>query len=377
MAFERGLSADDRSGSRDLPEAVELVARRRSPAPDRSFVPLPEPVGARPFRLTLEDVVGSGPIAEIERAGSLRFHALGDSGGDIDPLPQRRVVAALVSQLDDPEPARFLYHLGDVVYPHGEESGYRSQFHLPYASYRAPILGVPGNHDADRKAIPGVTTLDPWLARFCSRLAPLHDAAAAPPRPLSRQPNVYWTLVCPWLRIIGLYTNVPEGGQIAEDQLDWLVGELRASPPDTITILAMHQPVYSADITHGSNLALVELLDRCVARAGRRPDLVISGHAHSYQRYMRRVDGRAIPHLVAGAGGYHELHPLGRGIERLPMRFDAVAGLEDVTLDAYEDRAHGFLSASVSPGVAQLRYHAVSSTDVVVRDAFAVHAPAG
>ena len=171
---------------------------------------------------------------------------------------------------------------------------------------------------------------------------------ALPSRPPSRQPNVYWTLVHPWLRIIGLYTNVPEGGQLAADQLAWLVGEFRAAPADTITILAMHQPIYSADVTHGSNLTLVDLLDRCFRLAGRRPDAVLSGHAHCYQRFSRRIDGRAIPHVVAGAGGYHELHPLGRGIGSLPMSLHGVDGLADVTLEDYEDRAHGFLTVTSS-----------------------------
>ena len=134
----------------------------------------------------------------------------------------------------DRSPARFLYHLGDLVYPHGEQDGYRSQFWGPYADYRAPIFAVPGNHDADRKAVreplhAGSVRRDVLLATRRRCTTPRY----APPRPPSRQPNVYWTLVHPWLRIIGLYTNVPEGGQLAGDQLAWLVGELRAAPADT------------------------------------------------------------------------------------------------------------------------------------------------
>jgi hypothetical protein len=155
-----------------------------------------------------------------------------------------------------------------------------------------------------------------------------------------------------------------------------LVGELRAAPADTITILAMHQPIYSADVTHGSNLALVDVLDRCFRQAGRRPDAVLSGHAHCYQRFSRRVDGRAVPHVVAGAGGYHELHPLGRGIGSLPMPLHGMDRLEDVTLEDYEDRAHGFLTVTVEPGAAEFVYHAVTPGTVYARDAFTIRAPA-
>jgi 3',5'-cyclic AMP phosphodiesterase CpdA len=376
MTFAHHLLADDRSGSPGGPDALELLTRRRPVVPDGSFVSLPDPVGELPYRLELDQVIGPDRADAIMHDRRLRFHALGDSGGDVDPLPQRRVAGALTRQLYGPQPGRFLYHLGDLVYPHGEQDGYRSQFWAPYADYRAPIFAVPGNHDADRKAVPGRSTLDPFVATFCSEASPLHDAADVPPRPPSRQPNVYWTLVHPWLRIIGLYTNVPEGGRLAADQLAWLVGELRAAPADTITILAMHQPIYSADVTHGSNLTLVDLLDRCFRLAGRRPDAVLSGHAHCYQRFSRRVDGRAIPHVVAGAGGYHELHPLGRGIGSVPMSLHGVDGLGDVTLEDYEDRAHGFLTVTVEPGAAEFVYNAVTSGTVYARDAFTIRAPA-
>ena len=39
------------------------------------------------------------------------------------------------------------------------------------------------------------------------------------------QPNVYWTLEATFATIIGLYTNVPEGGMLDQDQIDWLQKE--------------------------------------------------------------------------------------------------------------------------------------------------------
>jgi hypothetical protein len=35
-------------------------------------------------------------------------------------------------------------------------------------------------------------------------------------------PNVYFTLNCPFVTIIGMYTNVPEGGSIDSVQQQWL-----------------------------------------------------------------------------------------------------------------------------------------------------------
>ena len=348
----------------ERPSALERMTQRRATVPDEHFQPLPEPFGEPPYRLALADVIG--PVD-----GPLRFHCVGDTGGWRDPGPQRAVAAAMAAELHDETPARFFYHLGDVVYPHGEADHYHAQFEHAYADYTAPIFAVPGNHDAENDVLKGELALAPFSARFCSDTLPLHEAGA-PVRPPARQPHVHWTLVHDWVRIVGLWANVPEGGQFAADQLDWLIGELADTPPDVTLILAVHQPVYSADVTHGSNLALVELLDACSAAAGRGPDAVFCGHAHLYERFTRRHAGRAIPYVVAGAGGYPELHPLGRGVGRLPARFPGVPG---VTLDACEDRAHGFMTVTAHSGGADVVYSAVTTGGVVRADEFAITPP--
>lgn len=360
----------------NCPSAREQLVRRRSVVPDGGFLPLPAPVGAWPYRRALDDVIGPERAARVMRGGAIAFHVAGDSGGHRDPLPQRRVAAAMTAELEGGpraghDPARFFFHVGDIAYPHGEEASYRSQFFAAYRDYTGPILAVPGNHDAE-----GDDGLDPFLRAFCSATPPLLDAGAASSatsRPVAFQPHVHWTLVHDWVRIIGLYTNVPEGGQLADDQLRWLVGELAASPRDTVTILAMHQPVYSADVVHGSNLELGEVIDACAAEAGRGPDAVLCGHAHCYQRFDRRRAGRTIPYVVAGAGGFHELHSLGYGIGDLPARFH---GLDGVVLGEFEDRAHGFLTVTARPGAAEAIYTAVTAHGAHPRDRFAITAPA-
>ena len=347
----------------ERPSARERMTQRRTTVPDAGFQPLPEPSGQPPYRLALADVIGTVD-------GPLRFHCVGDTGGWRDPGPQRAVAAAMAAELHEAMPARFFYHLGDVVYPHGEEAHYRPQFHAAYSGYSAPIFAVPGNHDAEN-SLKGELALAPFLRTFCSDGVALHEAGE-PARPASRQPHVHWTLVHDWVRIVGLWANVPEGGQLAADQLRWLTGELSDTPPDVTLIVALHQPVYSADVTHGSNLALVDVLDACAAAAGRGPDAVLCGHAHLYERFTRRHAGREIPYVVAGAGGYPELHPLGRGVGSLPARF---AGVPDVTLDAYEDSAHGFMTVTARPGGADVVYSTVTADGVVRADAFAITPP--
>jgi hypothetical protein len=178
---------------------------------------------------------------------------------------------------------------------------------------------------------------------------------------------VYWTLVHRWLWIIGLYSNVPEGGQFAADQLDWLAEELRAAPAGVTVIVAMHQPVYSVDSVHGSNLALADALDACGERAGRHPDAVFTAHAHNYQRFARRRDGHETPYIVAGSGGYHERHGFGTGLSATPATF---AGLPGVRLESFQDEAHGFLTVTVSPAGGAAVYQTVSDDGARTFDRF-------
>ena len=59
--------------------------------------------------------------------------------------------------------------------------------------------------------------------------------------------NVFWTLLTPLVNIVGLYSNVPEGGEIRSPQTDWLVNELKTLPTNLPLLVALHHPVYSAD----------------------------------------------------------------------------------------------------------------------------------
>ena len=162
-----------------LPTAAHQVTLRRQATPSDAFVPLPPPSGPPPFRLRLADVLDADQMASIDRAGLIRFHCVGDTGGWRDGRPQRGVAEAMVEELHGCAPVDFFYHLGDVVYPHGEEAGYRSQFFAPYAAYSAPIVAVPGNHDGELTAGSRAGTLAAFLKTFCSEVnAPARRRAA-------------------------------------------------------------------------------------------------------------------------------------------------------------------------------------------------------
>lgn len=350
------------------PSAQAQVLRRRPVTPGDTFEPLPEPRGAWPYRRELADVLAPDQLDAIRRGGTLRFHCVGDTGGWRQPGPQLQVAAAMARDLQGPKPAHFFYHLGDIVYPHGEEANYGSQFFAPYGGYAAPIFAIPGNHDGE--AVESrCSSLDPFLKTFCSTSPPLHDASVTLPRPQPAQPHVHWTLVHDWVRIIGLYTNVHEDGEIAEDQLGWLTEELRAAPRGVTLILAVHRPVYSVDIEHGSNLDLGDALDRCFVDADRVPEAVFAAHAHNYQRFARMVRGRSIPYLVAGSGGFYERHEVGAGA---PAPSDVIPGLPGVTLEAYQCTSYGYMTVAAGPAGAEVVYVTVSERGVREHDRFSI-----
>jgi hypothetical protein len=155
---------------------------------------------------------------------------------------------------------------------------------------------------------------------------------------------------------------VPDGGEIASPQTEWLVGELQSLPADVPIIVALHHPVYSADTYHSGSPAMKAALESAAAAAGRHPDLVVAGHVHDYQRLTKVLaDGSQIPYLVTGAGGYHNLHSIIKvNGQRLvtPVQFTDKDG-DVVTLESYVDDRFGFFRLEVDESSFSGRYFTV------------------
>lgn len=316
------------------------------------FEPLPAPTGQPPFRLALGTVIP-------EKAGAV-FHVIGDSGGIKDPNPQAAVAAALAAdKASHGNGVDFAYSVGDVVYFNGAKSEYPPQFYEAYAHYNVPIFAIPGNHDGDPEE-DGEASLQAFMRYFCDSTPQLLPEVAEYQRDTMTQPNPYWTLTGPAATIVGLYTNVPEGGKVEPDQIAWLVEELKAAPAGVALIVALHHPPYSGDAHHGGSERMGKVLDEAFAQAGRTPDLILSGHVHNYQRFSRTTaDGLVVPYIVAGASGYHNLHAMASG---------AAVGehlTEDCTLEAFHDNEWGFLRLSVNAGAIAGEYVGVGKDGTV------------
>ena len=327
-------------------------------------IPVPAPTAP----LELESVIGADFLAPIVNGNKISFHVVGDTGASessaitTEASVADAMAAALVAAPPADAPA-FFFHLGDVIYNFGEAQYYYDQFYEPFRAYDRPIFAIPGNHDGEVTYInggstPDVPTLQAFIANFCTPAPARPASAGGLVRTTMTQPGVYFTLDAPFVSIIGLYTNVLEGPGVLTDQggmyptltgdaqYGWLVSELERLKPqrtalDRAVILACHHPPASADTVHGGSTGLSQDLDRAFAEAGLWPDVILSGHAHVYQRFTRTVNGKAMPYIVAGSGGHARSVPLGETAGEAPRTWN------DFTLEVGPVLEFGYLTVTV------------------------------
>jgi hypothetical protein len=306
------------------------------------FQPLPVPLGHPPYRYTLEDAI-PGIGKQAAAAGKLVFHIVGDTGGIKNPEFQSQVANSMVQDLSATASDRpsFFYHLGDVVYYNGQLSEYYAQFYEPYDHYSVPIFAIPGNHDGD-PADSSQTSLDGWVAYFMTAKPHVDPISQDAPRVTMSLPNVYYSLECPFVTIVGMYTNVPEGGSIDSVQQQWLTNELNDAPTDKALIVSLNHPIYSFDSHHSGSSRMADALQQAINDTKRVPNIVFAGHVHDYQRIERKLVGNTpTPFIVAGHGGYYNLH----GLTTKNGQTDSATGAR---LIASDDKRHGYVTLTVT-----------------------------
>ena len=274
------------------------------------YQPLPIPLGLPPYHYILRD---NFPAIDkqISDSGKMVLDVIGDSGGVTDAEFQSAVAEQMIESLNGASPAQFCYHVGDVVYFTGAHDDYYSQFYGPYERYTPPIFSIPGNHDGEVDDPTAQTSLDGWVAYFMQPQPDVDPISKDAPRVGLNLPNPYWTLVTPLATFIGMYTNVPEHESFDSNQQQWLTNEFATAPTDRALILALHHPIYSFDIYHSGSSKMADALENAIRDTGRVPNLVLTGHVHDYQRIEQTIapDGPT-PFIVAGNGGYHNLHKI-------------------------------------------------------------------
>jgi hypothetical protein len=316
----------------------QTAASSRSPFPVR-FARAPSATGRGPHTgellpfeqpagkaiMTLADIFPTKEIQAIRKHGAISLHAFGDSGVG---TPEQHEVADAMSldvNHDQPElgPA-FLLHLGDIIYGNNKLPRYANNFYRPNDNYHNLIFAIPGNHDGEARTPQDDPSLSAYFASFCQPTDHQPPLAVSSGRVMPNQPGAYWRLTCPFVDIIGLYSNTGENfGAIAHPDIGnqqkvWLEQTLkdiaaeRKKGTKLALIIAVHHPPYARGLNetgfgHPGNPEMLQDIDDCCANAGVWPDAVLSAHAHNYQRYMRTktIGGteRTIPYFISGGGG--------------------------------------------------------------------------
>src|SRR5262249_32116036 len=149
---------------------------------------------------------------EIEKAGQIVFHSVGDTGNTAGPSSQDLVADKMVADFFEIKPQTvpsFFFYFGDVVFSFCESEYYYDPFYDPYRNYPAPIFAIAGNHDG--MVAPNSTrpTLSAFLANFCTAGQSPHRTpeTGGLVRTAQIQPGVYYTLEAPFVRILALYSN--------------------------------------------------------------------------------------------------------------------------------------------------------------------------
>jgi hypothetical protein len=350
-------------------------------------------------QLNLADFLPADLINSIQRVGRIVFHAVGDTGAAkvrtqlpaTALLHETRVAGAMSDDVRNGgagAPA-FFYHLGDVIYEFGEGQYYYDQFYNPFREYDRPIFAIPGNHDgmvfgADSSA-PQVPTLAAFRTNFCAALPGPSPDSPISVRSVMTQPGVYFALDAPFVSILGVYTNVIDAGPgvmssqggkfpLLNDQLDFLTKHLKRLKPlrermQRAVIIATHHPPLSIDAKHGGSTGLMADIDSCCQAAGLWPDLVLSGHAHLYQHFTRRINGKQTPYLVAGSGGYAATNPM--HLPQLPVT------VGDHTLEKAPIPDYGYLTLETDARTLTVTFKTADTQGIAVRDTITIDLAAG
>ena len=182
---------------------------------------------------------------------------------------------------------------------------------------------------------------------------------------------MYFTFDAPFVRILGLYSNVLEdpgvissqGGTNSLDdrQVAFLTAALTRIKNESYSgavIIAAHHPPYTGGSIHGGSPQMLADIDGACAAAGVWPHALFSGHVHNYQRFTRTVNGMQIPCLVAGCGGHSPLSAM-RGTYRTPFTVD-----DTLTLESYDDTDYGYMRVVVTAQTMTIEFHPESDGGV-------------
>jgi hypothetical protein len=250
------------------------------------------------------------------------------AAGDIADCPDRvPAVADLVRR-----PRAVILAVGDIVYPSGQERGFRQCFDPTWGDLKARIRPVPGNHDY---RTPGAA---PYFAYF--------GAAAGNPT------QGYYSFDLGVWHIIAINSMCEHigGCRPKSAQLQWLQADL-AAHPSACTLAYWHHPRF----TSGDGASPRRTASMWDALYGAGAEIIVNGHDHDYERFAPLNPGgrldpdRGIREFVVGTGGAN-----------LTQRVRVARHSEVWNRDF-----HGLLELTLRPGSYHWRFVAAETHQVV------------
>jgi hypothetical protein len=238
------------------PPAAPLPAGPSTSAPAPSRSPAPPSAKADPV------VVAAGDISPHCTSGGCAAKATSDLVLRIDP-------AAVLA-------------LGDLQYPAGALSDFRSYYDKTWGRFKDRTRPAPGNHEYTTDGAQG------YFGYF---------GAIAQPEGRS-----YYSFDLGQWHLISLDSMAAHGP--GSDQVAWLKADLAASERRCV-LAYWHHPRFSSGTEHGGDES-VDTFWKALYAA--RADVVLGGHEHSYERFEPlRPDGQpasdGLRAFVVGSGG--------------------------------------------------------------------------
>jgi Calcineurin-like phosphoesterase len=427
--FAEGFPTPDPSQFKVTPDDSADYTKQVDALLYSEVVSFPQARGKPGDLFSLETAWGpNGPtvIQAINTAQSITFHMIGDSGATAQSTfpAMIKVSDAVTNDFHSASAANrpsFLFHLGDVVYNFGESAYYYDEFYEPYRNYPAPIFSIPGNHDSF--VLPNAPTSSEALTifqrNFCSAAPAVTVEAGSLHRTSITQPGVYFALDAPYVRIIGLFSNALEDPGVISSQAAKSKKGTKKKPDSSTSatptwpvvpdyqlaflstqlqniknrnyqgavILAVHHPPFvysppsggSSGGTHYSSPFMLADIDTVCKNVGVYPHAIISGHAHNYQRYTRKLqfNGQtySVPFIICGDSG-HNVDKLvkpsfgkqtaepGDNVDVSYMDTGAIVQSTGLTLNQHDDQNSGFLRVQATVSSLTITFNPVPRSGI-------------
>jgi len=223
---------------------------------------------------------------------------VGDLVPDIDtqPLTNAQNVANLVSSHSPNK----IIHLGDLQYECGTLANFTQNYDTIYRPVKGKIAPVIGNHEYCNGNDPNATG---YRSYFGDQAYPSGASYYSFNLNVSSTKHIHFLVInsnC-------LQWN-PTAPGCAENQAmqEWIRNDLAADNA-TCEVAVWHEPAFGSDVTfHGDGKDAMRSVWKTLDERG--VDMVVTGHAHSYQRYQRMNyqgtgTSSGMPSVIVGTGG--------------------------------------------------------------------------